>query len=136
MQKVVSLGMNANKIKKSNIMDKRTNKNIKDFISTITKNNPRILKAYLFGSYARKLNKPDSDIDIALIVKDLTDEEKFDLQVQLLLLASEYDSRIEPHLVSDKDLGTENPFILEILKTGIEIKPQMSGITHRPRQLR
>ena len=105
-------------------MDKKTNQNIIEFISFIAKENPRILKAFLFGSYARNLNKPNSDIDIAIVVKDLSDNEIFDLQVQLLLLASKYDSRIEPHIISNKDLETNNPFVFEILKTGIEINPR------------
>jgi len=115
-------------------MDKRTNKNIIDFVSSIAKDNPRILKVFLFGSYARQLNKPDSDIDIALVVKNLTDDEIFDLQVQLLLLASKFDSRIEPHLISNKDLETNNPFVLEILKTGIEINPRTSNIAYSKRR--
>jgi predicted nucleotidyltransferase len=109
-------------------MDKKTNQNIIDFISFLAKENPRIVKAFLFGSYARNLNKPDSDIDIALVVKDLSDDEVFDLQVQLLLMASKYDSRIEPHVFSNNDLETNNPFVFEIIKTGIEINPQMPKI--------
>jgi len=109
-------------------MDKKTNQNIIEFIAFIAKENPRILKAFLFGSYARNLNKPNSDIDIAIVVKDLSDNEIFDLQVQLLLLASKYDSRIEPHIISNKDLETNNPFVFEILKTGIEINPRTPNI--------
>ena len=109
-------------------MDRKTNQNIIDFISFLAKENPRIVKAFLFGSYARNLNKPDSDIDIALVVKDLSDDEVFDLQVQLLLMASKYDSRIEPHVISNNDLETNNPFVFEIIKTGIEINPQMPKI--------
>jgi predicted nucleotidyltransferase len=109
-------------------MDKKTNQNIIDFISFLAKENPRIVKAFLFGSYARNLNKPDSDIDIALVVKDLSDDEVFDLQVQLLLMASKYDSRIEPHVISNNDLETNNPFVFEIIKTGIEINPQKPKI--------
>ena len=109
-------------------MDKRTNKNIIEFISSVTRENPRILKAYLFGSYARKLNNPDSDIDIALVVRELKDDEIFDLQVQILLFASRFDSRIEPHLISNKDMEAKNPLAMEILKTGIEITPRSLDI--------
>jgi len=102
-------------------MDNRTDRNIIDFILSSAKNDKRVLKAYLFGSYARKTDKPDSDIDIALVIDNLDDDEKFDFQVQLLLLASKFDTRIEPHPISNKDLETNNPFVVEILKTGIEI---------------
>ncbi|MHB9012719.1 MAG: nucleotidyltransferase domain-containing protein [Ignavibacteriaceae bacterium] len=103
-------------------MDKRTNKIISDYVATIAKENPRLLKAYLFGSYARKMDKPESDIDIALVIENLSDNEKFDLQVQFMLLASRFDTRIEPHPVSSDDFDSSNPFIFEIKKTGIEIE--------------
>lgn len=104
-------------------MNKRTNKSISDFIASIAKQDSRLLKAYLFGSYARKVNNPESDIDIALVIKNLSDDEKFDLQVQLMLLASRFDTRIEPHPLSSVDFDSGNPFVSEIKKTGIEIKP-------------
>ncbi len=103
-------------------MDKGTNKIISDYISFIGKQNNQLVKAFLFGSYAKKTNRPDSDIDIALIISNLNDDEKFDLQVQLMLMASDFDLRIEPHPISDKDFNSENPFIAEIKRTGIEIK--------------
>ena len=103
-------------------MDKRTNKIIRDYVAAIAKENPKLLKAYLFGSYARKMNNPSSDIDIALVIENLNDNEKFDLQVQLILLASRFDSRIEPHPVSKDDFNSSNPFIVEIKKDCIEIE--------------
>jgi predicted nucleotidyltransferase len=106
-------------------MDKKTNKIISDFIASTAKQNPRLLKAYLFGSYARQLDRPESDIDVALIIENLDDKDKFDLQVQLILLAAKFDSRIEPHPVSSDDFYLGNPFIAEIKKTGIEIEPEM-----------
>jgi uncharacterized protein len=56
-----------------------------------------------------------------LIIDDLDDLEKFDLQVQLMLLASDFDSRIEPHPISKLDFYADNPFVSEIKKNGIEI---------------
>ncbi len=35
--------------------------------------NLKLKKAYLFGSYAKGLEKEDSDIDIALVVGNMTD---------------------------------------------------------------
>ncbi len=109
-------------------MDKKTNQNIIKFISSVSASYPRFVKAYLFGSFAKQLNTPDSDIDIALVFNDLIDEEKFDMQVQLLLLASGYDTRIEPHPLSTLDLKTENPFVEEIIKTGVELTLQTSEL--------
>jgi uncharacterized protein len=102
-------------------MDKKTNYKIRQFILTIANQTPGFLKAYLFGSYAKNNQRPESDIDIAIIIDNLQDSEKFDTQVQLLLLASQFDSRIEPHPISRQELESDNPFIAEIRKTAKEI---------------
>lgn len=70
-------------------MDQKTDKSIKDFISTVASQNPNLVTAYLFGSYAKGKQTDDSDIDLALIIDHLNDTEKFDVQVQLMLMASE-----------------------------------------------
>lgn len=105
-------------------MDKRINKILIDFISKVAEQNPRLVTTYLFGSFAKDKNRTESDIDIALFIDDLDDKEKFDLQVQLIILATKFDSRIEPHPISNSDINSNNPFVLEILKTGIEINPR------------
>nr|NQU93535.1 nucleotidyltransferase domain-containing protein [Bacteroidota bacterium] len=102
-------------------MDKRINKSINQFIALLKQNQYGFGKVILFGSYARNKQNIDSDIDIALIFDELDDNEKFDIQVQLMLLASQIDSRIEPHPISKSDYYSGNPFFIEIQRTGIEI---------------
>jgi uncharacterized protein len=102
-------------------MDKKTDTIIRQYISTVADQIPGFVTAYLFGSFAKKNQRPESDIDIALIIDNLKDSDKFDIQVQLMLLASKFDSRIEPHPLSKLDLISGNPFVHEIKKTGIEI---------------
>jgi len=103
-------------------MDKTTDIKVREFILEAGKQNPELVKAYLFGSYTRNTNfKFESDIDIALILNNLNDVDKFDMQVKLMMLALKFDSRIEPHPISEKDMNTNNPFTAEIKKTGIEI---------------
>lgn len=104
-------------------MDAGTNKKISDYIACVAAQNIDLVKAYLFGSYASESNNYESDIDLALIIKDLDDDYRFDMQVQLMLIASEFDLRIEPHPISHKDFNYGNPFAAEIMETGIEIKP-------------
>jgi hypothetical protein len=67
------------------------------------------------------MQKPESDIDIALIIDGLNDQDRFDVQVQLMLLAAQFDIRIEPHPLSRQDLISGDPFANEVKKTGIEI---------------
>jgi uncharacterized protein len=102
-------------------MDKKTDNNIRKFITTVANQTPGFVTAYLFGSFAKNIESPDSDIDIALIIDDLMDSDRFDVQVQLMLLSSRFDPRIEPHPISRQDMISDNPFIHEIKKTGIEI---------------
>jgi uncharacterized protein len=107
-------------------MDKEINKIIEEYVTSVAKLTPGFITAYVFGSYAKNIQGSDSDIDIALIIDNLNDNDRFDLQVQLILLASDFDYRIEPHPLSSEDFNSGNPFSLEIKKTGIEIKPLIS----------
>lgn len=104
-------------------MDKRTNQTISRYIASVANQNGNLVRAYLFGSYAKHTDRTDSDIDVALVIDHLNDEEKFNLQVQLMLLASNFNIRIEPHPISLSDFNSENPFAKEIKRTGIEIEP-------------
>lgn len=103
-------------------MDKKTDIIIRQYISMVANQTPGFVTAYLFGSFAKNSQRPESDIDIALVIDNLKDSDKFDIQVQLMLLASKFDSRIEPHPLSMQDLISDNPFVHEIKKTGIEIR--------------
>ena len=107
-------------------MDKTINKKITSYIKLIKEKYTDFECVYVFGSYARGNPKQDSDIDLALIFRNLVDSKRFDLQVQLMLLASQIDTRIEPHPISHDDFYSENPFAVEIKKTGIELVEETS----------
>ncbi|MGA7722743.1 MAG: nucleotidyltransferase domain-containing protein [Ignavibacteriaceae bacterium] len=106
-------------------MDNGINKIIGEFVSAVSRQTTGFTTAYVFGSYAKNMQKPTSDIDIALIFDQLNDNDRFDLQVQLILLASKFDFRIEPHPLSIEDFNAYTPFTSEIKKTGIEVKPMI-----------
>jgi predicted nucleotidyltransferase len=103
-------------------MDKRTAQLIRQYVSSVANQTPGFVNAWLFGSFAKNKQKKDSDIDIAFILEDLEDSDKFDVQVKLMLLAVKFDSRIEPHPLSKMDMIAGHPLADEINKTGIEIK--------------
>lgn len=74
--------------------------------------------AWLFGSYARKQQRDDSDIDIGIIVKTL-EEDYFSIMKKMYQIRRHIDVRIEPHLfVVDKDTLE---FSREVEKTGIRL---------------
>ncbi len=79
-----------------------------------------IKKAYLFGSYAKGSQHPDSDIDIAIVLGKMDDF--FAVQMQLMRLRRDIDLRIEPHPIWEGDFNIQNPFAYEIEKTGFELK--------------
>ncbi len=74
---------------------------------------------YLFGSYAKGTNRNDSDIDVAIVVKQ-TDEDYFSINPLLWKLRRQIDDRIEPVLI-ESDFDDAN-FLGEIKKYGIEIE--------------
>ena len=39
-----------------------------------------------------------------------------------MMIASKIDTRIEPHPISKQDLNSNIPFVMEIKRTGIELK--------------
>jgi uncharacterized protein len=77
-------------------------------------------KAYLFGSYAKGNQHPDSDIDIAVVIGKMDDF--FAVQMLLMRLRRDIDLRIEPHPIWEGDFNIQNPFAYEIEKTGLELK--------------
>jgi predicted nucleotidyltransferase len=76
-------------------------------------------KVYLFGSYAKGIAHEDSDMDIAAVFEEV--EDNFNLQVELMKIRRQYDTRIEPHVFRSGDFERSNPLAAEILDSGIEI---------------
>ena len=103
-------------------MDKNIHRIAKNYIDSVLKQQPGLISAFIFGSYANNNQRVDSDIDIALVIDNMSDAERFNMQVNLLMLASKIDNRIEPHPISKQDLLSNNPFVMEIKRTGIELK--------------
>lgn len=101
-------------------MDQKTAFSIvKNYITYLRRNNIAIERAYIFGSFARGNFNEDSDIDLALILKNLSNN--YIMQVELMKLGRKIDSRIEPHPFDESDFNTANPFANEILTKGIQI---------------
>ena len=108
-------------------MDKSINRIIKNYINSVLEQQPGLISAFLFGSYAKNNQRSESDIDIALVFDNLPDSDKFNTQVKLMMLASKIDTRIEPHPISKQDLLSNTPFVMEIKRTGIELKVSKSS---------
>jgi predicted nucleotidyltransferase len=93
--------------------------NVKKYVSFLEENEFPVQEAYIFGSYARGNAHEDSDIDLALVIKNL--QNSFLAQVQLMKLRRDFDLRIEPHPFNETDFNPSHPFANEIISTGIRI---------------
>ena len=80
----------------------------------------QIENVILFGSFAKGTNHDDSDIDLAIVFKQL--HNIMDMQVELMCLRGDNDLLIEPHPFLLSDFNLSNPVVAEILKNGIELK--------------
>lgn len=76
------------------------------------------LKAlYLYGSFSKGTNHPDSDIDVAVVV-DSVDDDYFEDTPLLWKLRRKISNLIEPVLLTE---DMNNPLYSDIVKTGILI---------------
>lgn len=80
-------------------------------------------KAILFGSHAHGRASAQSDIDIAIFSKGVTDRNRIETMSKLLMLVNKLKVDIQPVVFSYKDYAAgDNDFITEeIKKKGIEI---------------
>lgn len=75
--------------------------------------------AYLYGSFVKGTNHIDSDVDIAIVISQISDI--IDVQIDLLQMRSDEDLIIEPHPFRKEDFDENNPVVAEILRSGIKI---------------
>ena len=76
---------------------------------------------YLFGSFAKETNHKWSDIDVAIVSREVEKNWKKG-RLKLWELRTDIDTRIEPHGFSPEDFKDYwNPMAHEIKKTGIRI---------------
>lgn len=79
-----------------------------------------IVGVYLYGSYAKGDFSEDSDIDIAVIGNDFLGDPVEDI-LSLMRIRRKVDNRIEPHPFSSSEFDLSNPYVMEIVNTGIKI---------------
>ncbi len=89
------------------------------FIALVQKER-RILKVFLYGSHAKGIAGEWSDIDLAVVSPDFS-EDLFEERIRLMKLGLGIDKRIEPSPFRPEDFNENNPLVNEINKSGIEI---------------
>ena len=103
--------------KKTNL---KTIKNIVRKYALLLKKNIKVKNVYLFGSYVANRATEDSDIDVAVVSNSFVGD-PIDDMVYLMKLRRNLDLRIEPHPFTINDFNKTNPFVREIIDTGIKI---------------
>ena len=78
-------------------------------------------KVYLFGSYAKGTADELSDVDICFFLSDYEGKERVDVGIFLLKIASDYKAYFEPLVFETSEIELNNPFVNEILHTGLEL---------------
>jgi predicted nucleotidyltransferase len=84
-------------------------------------------KVVLFGSYAKGTADEQSDIDICFFLDNYGGKERVDIIGELLGLIRICGYRgtyFEPIVFPTSEIQNDNPFVKEILRTGIEIELQ------------
>ncbi len=80
-----------------------------------------IAEAYMFGSYAKGNQHDNSDIDLAIVLKDGINH-TFDTEVKLMVIRKGEETMIEPHAFSKTEFDDNVPIVNQILKYGIKIE--------------
>jgi len=94
-------------------------RNVNHFVNELGKQ-LKIHAAYIYGSHSRGNATTWSDIDVAIISPDFSDD-LFEERLKLMKMAANIDDRIEPHPFRVEDFESSNPLASEIQKHGILI---------------
>ncbi len=105
---------------------------IEDLKKAILKDLPKklIKHVVLFGSVAKGIEKPNSDIDIFILVKDKQSKEKIESSIEKLSNAcfDMYGNRLAPYILTEKEIKQKkNLKIISEINRGIQIFPKNKG---------
>ena len=95
---------------------------VREYVADVKKVMP-IDKVYLYGSYAKGTQQEYSDVDICFFSPVFESGRTLDVLTELFYLKIKYDKEIliEPNAFPTSELYNDNPFVKEIVRTGLEI---------------
>ncbi len=93
----------------------------KGYLRKVKRSNIGFSEAWLFGSFARGSQHDNSDVDIAIVLKEGV-EKSFDMEVQLMLIRKGEETLIEPHAFTKDEFNYYIPIVNQIIKYGERIK--------------
>lgn len=98
----------------------RVQKLIDNYITKLEENGFTIKKAFLFGSYAKGNAHENSDIDIALVSDEFEGIRFYDKD-KIRRTTISVSSQLEVLPFKTSDFTDDDPFVKEILETGVRI---------------
>lgn len=93
----------------------------REYLNRLKNSNIGFSDAYLFGSFANGNQHENSDIDIAIVLKENVIH-TFDTDVQLMLNRKGEETIIEPHAFTKDEFNYNQPIVNQIIKYGIKIE--------------
>ena len=102
-------------------IDKVVLENVKIFLARLDTAGIHVTKAYLFGSYLTGKTDEWSDIDVAVVSPQISDD-RFEERIILTKIAISVDDRIEPLPFNPDNFTKDDPLSREIIKTGLIIQ--------------
>jgi len=103
----------------SRIINNEIKRIVKEFADLVNKE-LNVSEVYLYGSYAKGTYSEDSDIDIAVVGENFIGDPVEDI-LKLMRIRRKIDNRIEPHPFKSSEFKLSNPYVREILETGIKV---------------
>lgn len=101
------------------MVKKEINDIIKKFITELNKKKIKVIKVILFGSYAKGIDREDSDIDIAVVCEDFGTD-TIDRNMTLWKIAVKVDTRIAPISLSMSEFEKDYIPIVTEIKNGLD----------------
>ena len=95
------------------------NSKVNEFIDKV-RSKYKISRVYIYGSFAKGISHKWSDIDLAIISPDFSDDTFYD-RLSLMHIAASIDDRIEPHPFSSNRFNINDPLVNEICENGIQL---------------
>jgi len=93
----------------------------KGYLQRVQNSDLGFTEAWLFGSYARGNQHDNSDIDIAIVLKDDVNH-TFETDVKLMVIRKGDETLIEPHAFTKDEFDDNVPIVSQIIKYGERIE--------------
>ena len=109
-----------------------TKEPLKDLKQALLKNLPKTLikRVVLFGSLTKGSERPDSDIDIFIVVKNNQDKQKLEISLEKLsnICLEVYGNRLAPYVLTEKEVNQKKRLkIISEVNKGLQIFPRKKG---------